>query len=187
MKVNKMIEKDLTSVEILGIGARSEEESFKLYKKLAGKVKNRIVKEKLLNLARDEKIHKEILLKKYYETTGEKSPPLPPKGRERSKALKSEGMTIKELIELAISKERDAVQLYSMGAAKAADLSGKYMLEYLADFERNHERMLENELKALERFPKWFEEEDPRLQSEDKTVKLEAEKFYKYIKKEGCM
>jgi len=155
-----MIDKDLTSVEILGIGARSEEESCKLYKKMSRKVKNRIVKEKLLSLARDEKLHKEILLKKYCEITGEKSPPLPQKGRERSEGLNSEGMTIKELIELAIGKEKDAVELYSLGASKAKDLSGKYMLEYLADFERNHQRMLENELKALEKFPKWFEEED---------------------------
>jgi len=154
------MDKDLTSVEILGIGARSEEEAFKLYRKMSRKVKNRIVKEKLLSLARDEKFHKEILLKKYCELTGEKAPPLPKKGRERSQSLNTEGMTIKELIELAIGKEREAAELYSLGASKAKDLSGKYMLEYLADFERNHERLLENELKALGRFPKWFDDED---------------------------
>ena len=55
-----MINKDLTSVEILGVGARSEEESYKFYKKLAKKIKNRLVREKLLNLARDEKNHKGV-------------------------------------------------------------------------------------------------------------------------------
>lgn len=38
--------------------------------------------------------------------------------------------------------------------------------------------------RVIKQFYKWFEEEDPRLQSEDKTVKLETERFYKYIKKE---
>ena len=155
-----MIDKRLTSVEILGIGARSEEESYKFYKKLAKKIKNRLVREKLLNLARDEKIHKEILLKKYYEITGEETPPVPAKGRERTKTSVNENMSIKKLIQFAISKEREAFRLYSLGASKAKDLRGKHMLEYLADFERSHERMLENELKALERFPNWFDDED---------------------------
>jgi len=155
-----MIDKDLTSVEILGIGARSEEESYKLYRKLVRRVKNKIVKERLLALARDERLHKGILLKKYYEITGEKSPPVPSKGRERTKTLNCEVMTIKELVQFAISKEREAFKLYSLGASKAKDLSGRHMLEYLAAFEKNHERILKAELEALERFPKWFEEED---------------------------
>src|SRR3989304_6516510 len=136
-----MINKDLTSVEILGVGARSEEESYKFYKKLAKKIKNRLVREKLLNLARDEKNHKGILLKKYYEITGEKTPTVPPKGRERDKTSLNENMSIKELIQFAISKEREAFRLYSLGASKAKDLRGKRRLQYLAGFERNHERM----------------------------------------------
>jgi len=155
-----MIDKDLTAVEILGIGARSEEESYKLYRKLAQKVKNKIVKEKLLSLAREEKLHKEMLLKKYNELTGEKFPPIPPRGRERKETINTEEIAIKELIQIAISKEREAYKLYSLGASKAKDLSGKCMLEYLAGFEKNHERILKTELEILERFPKWFEEED---------------------------
>lgn len=155
-----MIDRDLTAVEILGIGARSEEESYKLYRKLAQRVKNKIVKEKLLGLAREEKLHKEILLKKYYELTGERFPPIPPRGRERKEVINTEEIAIKELIQLAIRKEREAYKLYSLGASKAKDLRGKYMLEYLASFEKNHEKILKAELDILERFPKWFEEED---------------------------
>ncbi|MBP1715290.1 MAG: hypothetical protein H6Q42_3493, partial [Deltaproteobacteria bacterium] len=33
--------------------------------------------------------------------------------------------------------------------------------EYLADFERGHEKALETELKALKRFPNWFSLDDP--------------------------
>ena len=155
-----MINRDLTAIEILGIGARSEEESCKFYRKLAQRIKNKIVKEKILSLARDEKIHKEILFKKYSEITGEKVPPVPPKGRDRSKSPTNSEMAIKDLIQFAICKEREAYKLYSLGASKAKDLSGRHMLEYLAAFEKNHERILKAELEALERFPKWFEEED---------------------------
>ena len=155
-----MIDRDLTSVEILGIGARSEEDSYKLYRKLAQRVKNKIVKEKLLSLAREEKLHKEILLKKYHELTGERFPPIPPKGRERKEAINTEKISIKELIQIAIIKEREAYKLYSLGASKAKDLSGKYMLEYLATFEKTHEKILKAELDILEKFPKWFEDED---------------------------
>ncbi len=155
-----MIDRNLTAVEILGIGARSEEDSYKLYRKLAQRVKNKIVKEKLLSLAREEKLHKEILLKKYYELTGERFPPIPPRGRERKEAINTEEIAIKELIQIAISKEREAYKLYSLGASKAKDLSGRCMLEYLAVFEKTHEKILKAELDILERFPKWFEEED---------------------------
>lgn len=68
-----------------------------------------------------------------------------------------------EMLKLAIRMEQQAAQFYQREALKTADMSGRFMLEYLADFERNHERSLQAELKALNRFPDWFSLKDPMV------------------------
>ncbi len=55
--------------------------------------------------------------------------------------------------------ERAASKLYADAARKTRDLSGRFMLDYLAGFERNHERLLTHELEALTKYPAWFENE----------------------------
>ena len=67
------------------------------------------------------------------------------------------------ILKLAIKKEQEAAQFYRQQALKSADMSGRFMLEYLADFERSHEQSLQAELKALHRFPEWFSSKDPMV------------------------
>jgi rubrerythrin len=64
---------------------------------------------------------------------------------------------------MAIKMERQAAHFYQREAQKSMDRSGSFMLEYLADFERSHERSLEAEWKALKRFPDWFSSENPMV------------------------
>jgi rubrerythrin len=115
----------------------------------------------LSRLAGEEKRHRQILEERYKKSSGEEYPPLPTKGGPEGKGQIPRNLTPEEVLKLAIRMERRAGSFYQREAQKSTDLSGSFMLEYLADFERNHERSLEAELKALRRFPDWFTSKDP--------------------------
>lgn len=65
----------------------------------------------------------------------------------------------KEILKFAISQERKSAILYGKAAKESTELSGRFLLEYLSRFERNHEKTLETEYSVLEKYPKWFEDE----------------------------
>jgi len=148
----------LSVLEVLGLAIRSEMDAQAFYKKLAGRVRNRLVKQKFLALARDEAGHEAMLTEKYREITGErKKPPLPK--AVQGKPRYDSKMRHAEALRLAIRLERAASNLYAKAAKKTEDISSRFMLEYLAGFERNHERLLTHELEALTKYPAWFESE----------------------------
>lgn len=148
----------LTLVEVLGVAIRSEMDAQAFYQKLAGRVKNRLVKQKFLALARDEAGHEAMLTEKYREITGErKKPPLPK--AVQGKPRYDSKMKHADALRLAIRLERAASNLYTKAAKKTEDISSRFMLEYLSGFERNHERLLVHELDAVTKYPAWFESE----------------------------
>ena len=63
------------------------------------------------------------------------------------------------LRQLAIEKEREAQKFYRDAAKLATDVSGKRILEYLSEFERGHERILQTEYDAVAKYPQWFDDE----------------------------
>jgi len=147
----------LNLVEILGVAIRSEMDAQAFYQKLARRVKNPVAKQKFLGLARDEAGHEAMLRKKYREVAGKGKPTLPAKvpGRARYDPKMSHA----EALRLAIRLERAASNLYAKAARKTTDFPGRFMMEYLAGFERNHERILQQELDAITKYPAWFESE----------------------------
>ena len=147
----------LTLVEVLGVAIRSEMDAQAFYKKLAGRVRNRLVKQKFLGLARDEAGHEAMLTAKYREVAGKGKPALPVKVEGRARY--DSKMRHAEALRLAIRLERAASNLYAKAAKKTEDISSRFMLEYLSGFERNHERLLIHELEALTKYPAWFESE----------------------------
>ena len=153
--------RSLTGLEVLGVAIRSEMEACRFYTRALKGVQNPILREKLSRLAAEEKRHRQILEERYKRSSGEEVPPVPRKGGAEGKGKISKELSPEEILNLAIRMEQQAARFYQREALKTADMSGRFMLEYLADFERNHERSLQAELKALNRFPDWFSTRDP--------------------------
>ena len=151
-----MLVSDLTVIEVLGLAVRQEIEAFKRYQLFASRVNNPLVKEKFKSLAREEKAHRELLYSMLQKYTGEEKPPLPKKAP-RFNRKAEEKLTLPEIIQLAIIKEQEAQQFYTDAAKTAKDPTGRRVLEYLADFERGHERILQAEYEAVAKYPQWFE------------------------------
>ncbi len=160
-----MMKKDLTMLEILGTAIRAEIESFKLYKKIASKVSNSIVKDKFNALAKEEKSHRTMLEELYRKKAGKTKLIVPQKSlKAKHLAVDVAQSSYEEILKLAIKKEKEARAFYLEASKKATDRSGKFILQYLADFERNHQKTLEQELKALTDYPMWWDSEGPGIQ-----------------------
>lgn len=157
--------KNLTMLEILAIAIRAEIESFSLYKKIASKVSNPVVKDKFNALAKEEKSHRIMLEDLYRKKAGKTKLIVPQKSlRGKSQALNLQKSSYEDILKLAIKKEREARAFYLEASNKATDRSGKFILQYLSDFERNHQKTLEQELKALRDYPMWWDSEGPGIQ-----------------------
>jgi len=157
----KKTSRPLTGLEVLGKAIRSEVEAYRFYTEAMKKRSNPILREKLSKLAGEEKRHRQILTERYKKNTGEDRISLPPSAGPEGKGPAPKDLKPEEILTIAIRMEREAAQFYQREARKTNDLSGRFMLEYLADFERGHEKALEMELKALKRFPDWFSLDDP--------------------------
>jgi len=157
----KKISRPLTGLEVLGKAIRSEAEAYRFYTQAMKKATNPILREKLAKLAGEEKRHRQILEERYKKNTGEEHAPLPRPAGPEGQGPMPKDLTPEEILTTAIKMERAAAHFYQRQAQKSRDMSGRFMLEYLADFERGHERAMETELKALRRFPNWFSLEDP--------------------------
>lgn len=157
----KKSSRPLTGLEILGKAICSEAEACRFYTQAMKKTSNPILREKLAKLAGEEKRHRQILEERYKKNTGENRAPLPRATGPEGKGPMPKDLTPEEILTIAIKMEKEAANFYQREAQRSRDMSGRFMLEYLADFERGHERALESELKALRRFPNWFSLEDP--------------------------
>ncbi len=151
-----MLDSGLTIVEVLGLAVMQEVEAFKRYQLLAKRIANPLVKEKFHSLANEEKAHRELLYGMLQKCTGEEKPPLPKTPPREVKVDEGE-LPVREVIQLAIKKEQEAVEFYSDAAKKASDPSGRRVLEYLSEFEKGHERQLQMEYDAATNYPQWFD------------------------------
>lgn len=151
-----MLLTDLTIIEVLGLAVRQEVEAFKRYQLFASRVKNPLVREKFKSLANEEKSHRELLYNMLKRYTGEEKPPLPREAPRMGEPTQEE-LSLPELLQLAIKKEQEAKEFYADAAKLATDPTGKRTLEYLSEFERGHERLLQAEFDAIAKYPQWFE------------------------------
>jgi rubrerythrin len=153
----------LTGLEVLGVAIRAEAQAHRFYTQALKGVQNPLLREKLSRLAAEEKRHRQVLEERYRKSSGEEFPPIPRKGGVEGKGKMPRDLSPEEVLKVAIQKEREAARFYQREAERSRDMSGRFMLEYLADFERNHERSLQAELKVLTRFPEWFSIKDPMV------------------------
>jgi rubrerythrin len=149
----------LTVIEILGIAIKKELDAATFYRKLAEHIVNPIVKNRFLALAKDERLHRALLLAEYKRMTGEaKAPPTPAMEFARDEKFDFQKFGVDAALQFAIAAERDAQKLYSEAAKISADPRGRRMLDYLVEFERGHERQLKAEMDFFKKAPLWFED-----------------------------
>jgi rubrerythrin len=151
-----MLKSDLTSIESLGLAVAQEIAAYKRYRLFAARVSNPLVKEKFNSLAREENSHRELLYNMLRRFTGEDKPPLPKKAPRINREAEA-NQPLHLILQLAIQKEQEAQQFYREAAGCAMDPTGRQIFEYLAEFERGHERALQAEFDAVAKYPQWFE------------------------------
>lgn len=149
----------LTSVEVVGLAIRSEEEASKFYGGIANRIKNVMVKARYEDLAREEVRHRKLLVGLYKQMTGDEfSPDRIPGDPSVAEASSPPGETenLEQLIDLAIQREQQAAEFYDSAAKNARDAAGRQAMFYLADMERGHAVILKAELEAFRRDQAWY-------------------------------
>ena len=150
---------NLTVPEVLAIAIRAEINAQGIYLMMSEKISNKVVKEKFFHLSEQEKKHEEILTAKYEETTEGLKPIIPERGRSEVEESLLKDYSHEAGLKIAIQAEENASNFYLEAAKNSRDINGRFMFEYLANFERGHKVILEDELRALENNPHWFDVE----------------------------
>jgi rubrerythrin len=159
------MDRRLTSVEVIGLAIRSEEDAAKFYGHISRMIDNDLVRAKYQNLAKEEANHKNILMGLYRQMVGtdETPPRIPgdPETAEGGPVPAEIAESLEDLLRLAVDREGRAGAFYREAAEQATDLSGRRTLQYLADVEHGHEMMLRNELEAFLRDRNWYTSKEP--------------------------
>ncbi len=164
-----MIDRQLSALEIVGIAIRAERDAFDLYSSLAKRVANTKLVEEFEELARQEQQHEKWLTEYYTEATGlEEAPPVPDVQIKIFGPDVHDGMSVVQVLEVAVEKEHVAERVYAEAARRAEDASGRRLLERLVEFERGHARRIQDQLDHAQRDPAWLEDAGGR------TIQLEG-------------
>jgi rubrerythrin len=153
------MDKSLTAIEIVGVATRAEIDAHQFYTEMSKRIRNQLVKQRILTLADEERRHERILRNLLRRWTGEENPPVPERSLFPISELINDSMSHEQVLEKAIGLEREASKRYIEAARVAQDDGGRRQLEYLSEFERTHERILLSELEALKKDKEWFEED----------------------------
>ena len=133
---------------------KHEIEGREFYLALAKKVKNPLVRRKILGLAEDEQEHRETLSRLFWAQTGTEvggfddfdvSVNLPD----------VENMSLSDLLQLAMDTEKKAAATYLEMAGAAGDERSAAFLEYLSEVEESHYEALAAELEKISSNPGW--------------------------------
>ena len=143
--------RDLTSLEVLGIAIKSEIEAIKLYDRMKELVKHPDLVAKLDFLLSQERRHEEILTEAYKSKFPDTKLQLPAKSLVPSIGEVLSGETdLKVLFNVAMKAEKISEEFYSKLAENTRDSNSKSLLLYLASMERSHYAILEAEYRQLE-------------------------------------
>ncbi len=144
-----------TLEDLLLAAIKSEIESNEIYTKIAAKVKNGLLKDKLTFLAKEEQKHKEFIQKVYKKKFPKKKPlipkttpvPLPPL------VIPDEDASLGTLLKNAMQAEQSAYNFYkSLAKQFTKDDKIRHTLSYFADMELQHYKILEIEKESMDRF-----------------------------------
>jgi len=150
-----MRDTDHSLKDLILTAIKSEIDSNKVYSSLANRVHNGLMKDKFHFLATEETKHKEYLesiFKKNYPKESIVIPkvsivPLP----EVTVPIDEE-IPISTILAQAMNAEQAAHDFYKMLAEKFKDIETSQMLQYFADMELGHYRILQTEKESIERF-----------------------------------
>lgn len=149
------------SLEELMLSAlKSEIEANRVYSEIAEKVKNAFLKEKLIYLATEEENHKRFLEKLYKETFPDSKLIVPEKTPVPLPEIKiwEENMPLSEVIESAMNAEMAAHDFYRSLAERFRDNEkNRKLMEYFANMELGHYKILELERDNLKTFEDYDE------------------------------
>ena len=136
---------------------KHEIEGRAFYLALAERVRNPLVRRKILGLAEDELEHRETLSRLYWAQTGREVGDL---GQmEVNVSLPDvENMSLVDLLELAMETEKKAAATYIAMARETRDEKAAGFLEYLAEVEEGHYEALAAELAKIRAKPGWEDE-----------------------------
>jgi rubrerythrin len=124
------------------------------YLALAKKVKNPLVRRKILGIAEDELEHRQTLSRLYWAQTGTEVGNLD--DFEVNVDLPDvELMSIPDLLQLAMDTEKKAAATYMKMAEEEENDRSTAFLEYLAEFEEGHYDILAAELERIRSIPGW--------------------------------
>ena len=133
---------------------KHEIEGREFYMALAKKVKNPLVRRKLLGLAEDELEHRETLSRLYWAQTGSEVGNLD-EFEVNVNLPDVQHMSLLDLLQLAMDTEKKAAATYLKMAEETEDLRSAAFLEYLAEFEEGHYETLAAELEKIRSTPGW--------------------------------
>ncbi|PNX49038.1 MAG: hypothetical protein BV459_00940 [Thermoplasmata archaeon M11B2D] len=147
--------RNYTLEDLLLAAIKSEIESGEVYTKIAAKVKNGLLKDKLAFLAKEEQKHKEFIQQVYKKKFPKKKTlipkttpvPLPPL------AIPDEDTPLGTLLKHAMQAEQAAHDFYkSLAKQFTTDDKIRHTLTYFADMELQHYKILEIEKQSMDRF-----------------------------------
>ena len=133
--------------ELLLAGTKSEVESEALYRTLAGRVKNFMLRDRLAFLAEEEKKHAKVLRSIFRERFPGREPAIPPTTPVPLPSVRCDDRSpVSDILLAAMDAEAAAASFYSDLAPFFPESDEiRRMLTYLAHMERGHYQMLEGE------------------------------------------
>lgn len=156
-----VIDPSLTSLEIMGLAIKAEVTAADVYDRLAQRVGNRGLKEKLLFLKGEEEKHRSILEEMYATSFPEVKLLLPPRSLLPRVDIALNGTTsVDELLEIAMEWEKLSEQFYADFARRAQDARGRAVLQYLSKMESGHYHLLKTERDFVAQFPDYYDVEE---------------------------
>ncbi len=125
-----------------------------IYRKVANRVKNYVLKERLTFLAGEEDKHRGFLQGLFSKTYPDEQPLEVPEGKVPLPAIKvdTELDPISRILEQAMYAEAAAKDFYASLADRVEDAETSRMLRFLSSMEEGHYKLLENELENARRF-----------------------------------
>ena len=143
-----------TTAETLIQAIKNEIEGRAFYLALAKKVKNPLVRRKILGLAEDELEHRTTLSRLYWAQTGGEVGDL--SSYEVNVDIPDvDSMSLEALLEMAMNTEKGAAEEYLKMSEEAKDPKASAFLEYLSEFEQGHYETLAAELEKIRNTPGW--------------------------------
>ena len=146
--------------KLLGYAIRAEMDANKIYAKMAGRVKNLLLKEKFQILALEEKKHKDILLRLFASLYGKTKAEVPKAVNERllPAVVIKPSSSLADILGQAMNGEKSARDFYA-ALSKKVEEPNKKMLVYLSHVENSHYLMLRSEYTLALQFEDYAEKD----------------------------